>query len=56
MQRIQTESNKIGRLIFKAAASLARGIARDSIENHCFLFIHEPKKPKDFVRRLKTMQ
>ena len=36
-------------------ASIARGVAKDSVDGRCFLFFHQPKEPKDLKARLKKL-
>lgn len=39
----------------KSMASLARGIAKDGVENRCFFFIHQPEEPKNLAKRLQDI-
>jgi len=52
----QTSNKSLGHKVVKAVASLARGIAEDSIDNRCWLLIHQPKEPEDMAKRLKAMR
>jgi len=36
-------------------ATLARDIAKDSVNNRCFLLMHQPEEPKDLAKRLAAM-
>jgi len=51
----RTDRKKPGQKVVKSMASLAKGIAKDSLDNHCFLFVYQPEKPKDMAERLAAM-
>ena len=46
----------IDRVIVKALANTAKGVAVDSIGPRCHMFVHEPDEPKDLAVRLKAMK
>ena len=50
------ESRKgLNQLAIKTMASIARGIAQDSVDGRCFMLLHQPEKPKDLATRLQAM-
>lgn len=53
---IKSKDRRLDRLAVKALASVARGIAQDSVESRCFIMIHQPEEPKDLAERLRAMQ
>jgi cyclic lactone autoinducer peptide len=52
----QTNDKGLGRRVVKAVATLARSVAEDSVDNRCWLLIHQPKEPKDMAKRLQAMR
>ena len=56
MNNTNSTSNGVTRKIVKSAASIARSIAKESIEGRCFFFMHEPEKPKDLAKRLENLK
>ena len=55
MRKNQNNENRLDQVVVKSMASIARGIAKDSIDGRCFLFFHQPEEPKNFSKRLKSM-
>ena len=51
------ETNKsFDKIAVKGMASFVRGVASDSVDNRCFLFLHQPKEPANLADRLKAME
>lgn len=50
------ESNRLDQVAVKSLARVARNVAQDSIEARCWLFLHEPKKPKDLKQRMDKIK
>jgi len=46
----------MGRKVVKKMAALARSIAKDSLENRCWLLVHQPEEPKDLAKRMYEIQ
>lgn len=56
MKDKQTILKGLEQFAVKAMASVARGIAEDSVESRCFMLLHQPKEPKDLAKRLQKMK
>jgi len=54
MQVNQVSGKGIGHKVVRKMASLTRSIATDSVENRCWLLVHQPKEPKNLAERLDT--
>jgi len=52
----QANGKRLDKLAVKVMASIARGIAQDSVERGCFFIIHQPEEPKDLAQRLQAMK
>lgn len=52
----QNYGNGMGRKVVKKMAALARSIAKDSLENRCWLLVHQPEEPKDLAKRMYEIQ
>ena len=50
------ENKGLDKLAVKTMASLARGIARDSVKATSWILVHQPEEPKDLAKRLQTMK
>ena len=50
------EEKKLGRTVVKAFASLAKGVAKDSVEATSWMFFCQPEAPKDLAKRLQVMK
>jgi len=48
--------DRVSGLFVKAMASIAKGIAKDSVDSRCYLLLHQPKEPENLVARLKSME
>ena len=55
MSENRTGNNGLGQAVVKSMATLARDIAKDSVNNRCFLLMHQPEEPKDLAKRLAAM-
>ena len=55
MCKNQNNEKRLDQVVVKSMASVARGIAKDSIEGRCFLFFHQPEEPKNLAERLEKM-
>ena len=55
MSKEQKGGNVLRQKAIKVMASVARGIAKDSVDNRCWLLVHQPKEPKDLAKRLNTL-
>ena len=56
MREKQRARKSLDQVAVKAMASIARGIAKDSLEARCFLIMHQPEEPKDLEMRLQAMK
>ena len=56
MVKRQESSKGLDQRAVSAMASLARGIAKDSIKARCFLIVHQPEEPADLEERLQVMK
>jgi len=52
----QEKSNSLSSKVVGRMATAARAIATDSIENRCFILIHQPKEPQNMAERLAAMK
>jgi len=50
------EDKRIDKMAVKSMASLAKNIAKDSINVASWVLVHQPKEPKDLVKRLQEMK
>ena len=55
MSKNRTKGKGLGQAVVKSMATLARGIAKDSVNNRCFFLMHQPEEPKDLAKRLAAM-
>ena len=55
MPKSQAKDKHLSKRVVNTLASIARGIAEDSVENHCYMFMHQPKEPKSLKERLEAL-
>lgn len=46
---------RLDQRVVKTAANFAKHLAEDSVENRCFLLLHQPKEPENLAARLKSL-
>ena len=56
MKKSQTSGKGLGQKVVKSVASIARSVAIDGIDGRCWLFMHQPKEPKNLAERLAVMK
>ena len=50
-----TKGKRIDGVVVRAMASLARGVAKDSVEATSWALVHQPKEPNELAKRLASM-
>jgi len=52
----KVKDNRLSQKIVKSMASIVRGVAKDSVDNRCFFFVHQPEEPKNLAERLNSIK